>query len=48
MGQAAIFLLPMEKMNFEIDDWVLKYNQLFGVVFVLGSVFILFTFLFRV
>ena len=43
-----LFLLPLVKMHFEIDNWVLKYNQLFGVLFVLGSVFILFTFLFRI
>lgn len=43
-----LVMLPFIKMHFEIDNWVLKYNQLFGVAFVLGSFFILFTFLFRV
>lgn len=41
-----LVLLPMETMHYEIDNWILKYSRTFGVIFVLGSMYILITFLF--
>ena len=41
-----LLLLPLEKMNNGFDEVVLKYHRLFGGFFVLGSLFILFKFIF--
>lgn len=42
---AGLFMLPLEKMNHGFDEFVLHYHRVFGAIFVLGAVFILFKFL---
>ncbi|MFQ6607298.1 MAG: hypothetical protein ACE5EE_02040 [Fidelibacterota bacterium] len=36
-------MLPLEKMYFRVDSFVLKYHRAFGVIFVSGALFILFS-----
>ena len=40
-----LMLLPLEQMHYEFDSFVFKHPRFFGVVFVLGSVLILFSFI---
>ena len=35
-------VLKMDKMNVTIDEFVLKHNQLFGILFIMGSIYLLF------
>ena len=35
-------MLKMDKMNVTIDEFVLKHNQLFGILFIMGSIYLLF------
>ncbi len=35
-------VLKMDKMNVTIDEFILKHNQLFGILFIMGSIYLLF------
>jgi hypothetical protein len=39
-----LLLLPLERMNSGFDIYVLSHNRAFGMIFILGSVFILYKF----
>jgi len=41
----GLILLPLEKMNHGFDEFVLHYHRIFGAIFILGAVYILFKFL---
>ncbi|MFQ6677173.1 MAG: hypothetical protein ACE5D0_02530 [Fidelibacterota bacterium] len=39
-------LLPMVQMNYRIDTWVMKNGRIFGIIFIIGSAFILLKYLY--
>ncbi|MCH8068042.1 MAG: hypothetical protein IID16_02040 [Candidatus Marinimicrobia bacterium] len=38
-----LMLMPLEKMYFQIDSFVIKYNKIFGIIIVTASIIILLT-----
>ena len=40
---SRLFLLPMVKMHYQFDEMVLKNNRVFGIIFVSGSLYILYS-----